>query len=74
VTVESTLYYGCCGGYEEKSLKVESVGENHDASFLLIVCDGIEVYIQPEARTLIDSRGGHFTIYAALDGRLYSDQ
>jgi hypothetical protein len=74
VTVESTLFYGCCVGYEDKSLKVESIGENKDASNLLLVSDGIEVYVHPDALSLIESRGGHFTIYADLNGRLYSDQ
>lgn len=74
VIVERTLYYGCCGGYEDKSLKVESIGENKDASNLLLVSDGIEVYVHPDALSLIESRGGHFTIYAGLDGQLYSDQ
>jgi hypothetical protein len=74
VTVETTIYYGCCGGYEDKSLKVESIGENNDVSNLLLVSDGIETYIHPDALSLIESRGAHFTVYADLNGRLYSDQ
>jgi hypothetical protein len=74
VTVETNLYYGCCGGYEDKSLKVESIGENKDVSNLLLVSDGIEVYVHPDALSLIESRGRQFTIYAGLNGQLYSDQ
>jgi len=74
VTVESALYFGCCGGYEEKSLKVEAVAEIKDSSHLVLISEGIPIHVHKDAVALIESRGGHFTIYADLNGHLYSDQ
>lgn len=74
VTAESTFYFGCCGGYEEKGLKVEVVGETKDPSYSVLLSEGIPIYLNPDAITLIEARGGHFTIYADLNGRLYSNQ
>ena len=74
VTVESTLYGGCCGAYEEKSLKVEVVEELGDSSDFVLLRETIPIYVHKEALALIESRGGHFAIYAGLNGSLYSDQ
>ena len=74
VTVESSLYGGCCGAYEEKNLKVEEVEEVGDSSDFILLRERIPIYVHEEALALIESRGGHFAIYADLNGSLYSDQ
>ncbi|MDE1852834.1 MAG: hypothetical protein KGI38_03695 [Thaumarchaeota archaeon] len=74
VTVERTIYGGCCGAYEERGLKVEVVEEVGDSSGFVLLKEKIPVYVHKDALELIESRGGHFAIYADLSGALYSDQ
>ncbi len=74
ISVESALYFGCCGGYEEKSLKIETDRENNNQSDLFLLEGKVPIYIDKEALALITSRGNYFTIYADLSGVLYSDQ
>ncbi|MBI2649261.1 MAG: hypothetical protein HYW93_06370 [Thaumarchaeota archaeon] len=71
VTVQATIYSGCCGTYEEKSLKIGTTSDVNDS---VKIRDSPPVYIDEEAVALLRTRGSHFTIYADLKDELYSDQ
>ncbi len=66
VTVESSLYITCCGGYEEKSLRVQVLDKIEDSSNLILVDGGQRIYMQREALDLLESRGNRLAIYADL--------
>lgn len=71
VSVQSEIYGGCCGSYEEKSLKI---GIASDVNGSTMLRDSPPIYIDEEAVALLRTRGSHFTIYTDLKGELYSDQ
>ncbi len=70
VTVQSTIYAGCCGTFEEKSLKIGIASDVNG----IVLRDSPPIYIDQEAVELLGTRGSHFTIYADLKGEVYSDQ
>ena len=43
VTVERTIYGGCCGAYEEEGLKVEVVEEVGDSSGFVLLNEKVPV-------------------------------
>lgn len=73
-TVQSTQYVSCCGGYEEKSLKVQVAGKIENPSDYLRIESDPPIYMDRDACALLESRGNHLTVYADANEELYSDQ